>query len=128
MSCHSYVISTPSDIAQHVRCSVQWKVDGTLCIINVEMEEIPTQWKTKWGRKRNLQKKSYHVHTYYEYLLLLVYLPFNVDLVTLTATSHRSTKVSWRVRFCMYVYVKNDINKLCSNVQIVLPHFQILVL
>ena len=117
MSCHSYVISTPSDIAQHVRCSVQWKVDGTLCIINVEMEEIPTQWRTKWGRKRILQKRSYHVHTYYyycrrdlityyEYLLLLVYLPFNVDLVTLTATSHRSTKVSWRVRFCMYACKK----------------------
>lgn len=36
----------------------------------------------------------------------MVYLSFNVDFITLTVTGHRSTEVSGRVGFCMYVYVK----------------------
>ena len=35
-----------------------------------------------------------------------MYLPFNVDFVTLTVTNHHSVEVGWRVGFCMYVYVK----------------------
>ena len=32
-----------------------------------------------------------------------IYLPFNVDFITLTVTSHCTTEVSWRVGFCMCV-------------------------
>ena len=35
-----------------------------------------------------------------------IYLPFNIDFITFSFTSHHSTKVSWRIGFCMYVYVK----------------------
>ena len=40
----------------------------------------------------------------------MAYLPFNVDFVTFSVTSHHSTEVSWRVGFCMYVYEKVQMN------------------